>query len=115
MSNANELSRLSSPDDDVPARRLKNNRKKRSWTWHYFEEVDVEEQTNDKGEQLKRCKILDANGRKCGALYVNDGSTGNAINHLLSEHEIVKEGEMNKVCIFLIFVKNVLDLKVKIY
>ena len=91
-------SRPSTPDqDEVPTKKLKNNRKKRSWTWKYFEEVDTEEQTGDKGEPLKRCKILDANGKKCGALYINDGSTGNAINHLLTEHELTNDGEINKV------------------
>ncbi|RGB37508.1 hypothetical protein C1646_756848 [Rhizophagus diaphanus] len=58
--------------------------------------MDTEEQTGDKGEPLKRCKFLDANGKICGALYINDGSTGNAINHLLTDHEISKDGEINK-------------------
>jgi len=96
-------SRPSTPEDEVLAKKLKNNRKKRSWTWNYFEEVDVEEQTGDRGELLKRCKVLDVNGKKCGTLYINDGSTGNAINHLLTDHEIVKEGEINNVSIFLNF------------
>ncbi|CAB4493300.1 unnamed protein product [Rhizophagus irregularis] len=75
----------------------KTSRKKRSWTWEYFENVDIEEHKSDNGEPLKRCKVLDANGKKCGTLYVNDGSTGNAIIHLLNDHEITKEGKMNKV------------------
>ncbi|CAI2186287.1 18095_t:CDS:2 [Funneliformis geosporum] len=58
----------------------------------YFEEVDIKEQTGDKGEPLKRCKVIDANGNKCGTIYINNGSTGNAINHLLSEYEMTKEG-----------------------
>ncbi|CAB5385961.1 unnamed protein product [Rhizophagus irregularis] len=76
-----------------PETKAKNSRKKRSWTCDYFEEVDIKEQTGDKGEPLKRCRIIDANGNKCGTLYINDRSTGNAINHLLSEHEISKEGK----------------------
>src|SRR5437762_14325818 len=44
----------------------------------YFEVVDVNEQTNDKGEQLKRYKVLDSEGKKCEAVYANDGSTENA-------------------------------------
>ncbi|PKC56505.1 hypothetical protein RhiirA1_473892 [Rhizophagus irregularis] len=59
-------------------------------------EVDIKEQASDKGEVLKRCKLTDAKGNKCGTLYINDGSTGNAINHLLNEHEILKEGKINK-------------------
>ncbi|GBC30569.2 zinc finger BED domain-containing protein 4-like [Rhizophagus irregularis DAOM 181602=DAOM 197198] len=62
----------------------------------FLEKVDTEEQTGDKGELLKRCKFLDANGKICGALYINDGSTGNTINHLLTDHEISKDGEINK-------------------
>ena len=89
-----------STSKEVLTKRLKNNWKKRSWTWNYFEEVDTEEQTGDKGESLKRCKVLDANGKKCGTLYINDGSTGNAINHLLTDHEISKNGEINKVSNF---------------
>lgn len=77
-----------------------SNRKKRSWTWEYFEDVDIEEKTSDKGEPLKRCKVIDLNGNKCGTLYINDGSTGNAINHLLNDHDIAKEGKINNVSIF---------------
>ena len=59
-------SRPSTPDEDeAPTKILKNSWKKRSWTWNYFEEIDTEEQTGDKGEPLKRCKILDINGKKC--------------------------------------------------
>ncbi|CAB5388755.1 unnamed protein product [Rhizophagus irregularis] len=54
---------------------------------------ETKAKNRDKGEPLKRCRIIDANGNKCGTLYINDGSTGNAINHLLSEHEISKEGK----------------------
>ncbi|PKB95529.1 hypothetical protein RhiirA5_436552 [Rhizophagus irregularis] len=58
-----------------------SNQKKRSWTWKYFEDVDIiKEKTSNKGKPLKRCKVIDLNGNKCGTLYINDGSTGNAIN-----------------------------------
>ena len=30
-------------------------------------------------------------------IYINDGSTGNAINHLLNDHEITNEGKINMV------------------
>ena len=83
-----------------PETRAKITRKKRSWTWDYFEEVDIKEQASDKGESLKRCKLTDTKGNKCETLYINDGSTGNAINHLLNEHEISKEGKLDKVNIF---------------
>jgi hypothetical protein len=92
-------SRPSSPEEQL-LKKAKSSRKKRSWTWEYFEEVDVNERTGDNGEPLKRCKVIDNNGNKCGAIHVNDGSTGNAINHLLSEHEITREGKINNVSIF---------------
>jgi hypothetical protein len=95
-------SRPSSPEEP-PSKKAKNTRKKTSWTWGYFEEVDVNEQTSDKGEPLKRCKVLDTEGKMCGAVHVNDGSTGNAINHLLSEHDITREGKRNVSIFFLIF------------
>lgn len=71
--------------------------KKRSWIWEYFENVDIEEHKSDNGESLKRCKVLDANRKKCRILYVNDDSTENTIIHLLNDHKIIKEGKMNKV------------------
>ena len=61
-------------------------------------------------QPLKRCKILDANGKKYEAIHVNDGSTGNTINHLLSEHDITKKGKTN-VSIFLILLCKYLKLK----
>jgi len=87
----------SRPSTPEPNKIVKTSRKKRSWTWEHFENVNTEEKTGDKGEPLKRCKILDANGNKCGTFYINDGSTGNAINHLLNDHEITSEGKINKV------------------
>lgn len=95
-------SRPSSPEEQI-SKRAKNSRKKRSWTWEYFEEVDIKEQTSDKGEPLKRCKVIDSDGKICGSVHVNNGSTGNAINHLLSEHEITKEGKINVSVFFNIY------------
>ena len=54
----------------------------------------------NKGESLKRYKILDANGNKCETFYINDSSTGNTINHLLNDYEITNESKINKVNIF---------------
>ena len=95
-------SRSSSPKES-PSKKAKNSQKKISWTWGYFEEEDINEQTSNKGELLKRCKILDTEGKMCEAVHVNDGSTGNAINHLLSEHDITREGKRNVSIFFLIF------------
>jgi hypothetical protein len=115
MSNiSQDHSRPSSPEEQPSSKRTKNSRKKRSWIWEYFEVVDINEQTNDKGEQLKRCKVLDSDDRKCGAVYINDDSTGNAINHLLSKHEITKEGKINNVSNFfnLVIISIHLNLKI---
>jgi len=115
MSNiSQDHSRPSSPKEQQPSKKAKNSRKKRSWIWEYFEEVDVNEQTNDKEEQLKRCKVLDSEGRKCETVYANDGSTGNAINHLLSEYEITKEGKINNVSNFFNLVIILIHLNLKI-
>lgn len=51
MSNiSQDHSRPSSPEEQQSSKKAKNSRKKRSWTWEYFEEVDINEQTNNKGE-----------------------------------------------------------------
>ena len=92
-----EIGQDTLPLTSEPNNKVKTSRKKWSWTWEYFESVDTEEQTGDKGEPLKRCKVLDSKGNKCGTLYINDGSTGNSIIHLLNDHEITKEGKLNKV------------------
>ncbi|CAI2185938.1 6441_t:CDS:2, partial [Funneliformis geosporum] len=57
--------------------------------------VDIEEKLSKKGE-LKRCKVLDANGNKCRTYYVNDGSTENAINLLLNNYEITNDSKKNQ-------------------
>src|ERR1700761_7753096 len=92
-----DYSRPSSSEEVPQSKKAKGSQKKSSWTWEYFEEVDINEQTSDKGEPLKRCKILNADGKKCGAIYINDGSTSNAINHLSSEHDITKDDRMKNV------------------
>ncbi|CAB5377564.1 unnamed protein product [Rhizophagus irregularis] len=81
-----DYSRPSSPEEVPQSKKAKSSRKKSSWTWKYFEEVDINEQTSDKGEPLKRCKVLSADGKKCGAIHVNDGSTGNVITRLIIYH-----------------------------
>ncbi|CAI2200143.1 16827_t:CDS:1, partial [Funneliformis geosporum] len=58
--------------------------------------INIEERLIKKRESLKRCKVLDANGNKCETYYVNDGSTENAINQLLNDHEITNESKKIK-------------------
>ncbi|CAI2182295.1 11978_t:CDS:2 [Funneliformis geosporum] len=58
-------------------------------------QIDYDEVTPESPN--KKIKVvLDANGNKCRTYYVNDGSTGNAINHLLNDHEITNEGKKIK-------------------
>lgn len=60
-------------------------RKKPSFTQEYFEKG-----INNKGEEIRICRILDENGKRCGQEYKNVGSsTGNLIAHLRDKHEIV--------------------------
>ncbi|PKB97393.1 hypothetical protein RhiirA5_433236 [Rhizophagus irregularis] len=44
-------------------------------------------QISDKEKSLKRCKILSVDRKKCEAIHINNSSTSNAINHLLSEQD----------------------------
>ena len=64
-------------------------RKNLSFTQEYFEKS-----TNDKGDEIRICKILDESGKKCGQEYKNVGSsTGNLIAHLRDKHEIVAQDD----------------------
>ncbi|CAB5385840.1 unnamed protein product [Rhizophagus irregularis] len=44
--------------DGHPKMKAKYSRKKRSWTWDYFEEVDIKKQASDKREVLKSVNLL---------------------------------------------------------
>ncbi|EXX53697.1 hypothetical protein RirG_241570 [Rhizophagus irregularis DAOM 197198w] len=64
-------------------------RKKPSFTQEYFEKS-----INDKGDEIRICKILDESGKRCGQEYKNVGSsTGNLIAHLRDKHEIVAQDD----------------------
>ena len=70
---------------------------KNSWIWAYFNEEEKEIQ----GKKIKIivCQVQEENNSSiCNKTYMkSDGSTGNAINHLLKIHDITKEGKINKV------------------
>jgi hypothetical protein len=64
-------------------------RKNPSFTQEYFEKS-----INDKGDEMKICKILDESGRRCGQEYKNVGSSmGNLIAHLRDKHGIVAQDD----------------------
>ncbi|CAG8488560.1 1917_t:CDS:2 [Scutellospora calospora] len=65
-------------------------RKRPSFTRDYFEKMK-----NDKGEEIRVCKIVNEDGIKCGQSYKNIGSsTGNLIIHLRDCHGIVSHDDI---------------------
>ena len=76
----------------------KTKRKKTSWIWQYFKEEEIEE--NGTKISIIKCQEKDDDGEPCNKSYKNTGSsTGNAIHHLYSAHNLSKEGTVkdNKV------------------
>ena len=68
---------------------VKYKRKNPSFTQEYFEK-----KINDKGDEIRICKILDESGKKCGQEYKNVGSsTGNLIAHLRDKHKVVAQDD----------------------
>ncbi|PKB96597.1 hypothetical protein RhiirA5_385239, partial [Rhizophagus irregularis] len=64
-------------------------RKKPSFTQKYFEKS-----INDKGDEIRICKILDESGKRCDQEYKNVGSsTENLIVHLRDKHEIIMQDD----------------------
>ncbi|CAG8699769.1 25818_t:CDS:1, partial [Racocetra persica] len=80
------------------------NRAKNSWIWNYFElkELEIvkdtsEDSHNDSNEEIEKvliivCQYKDTpTSPPCGTTYIRkDSSTGNAISHLRSKHDISK-------------------------
>jgi len=70
-------------------------RAKTSWIWKYFKEEKIVQ--NDKEINVIICQEK-TDGIICGTTYINSGSsTGNAITHLCTRHNITKTGKTNKV------------------
>ena len=64
-----------------------NKRRKLSFTKRYFEKG-----FNIKGKETQIYTVLDKNGKRCGQMYWNTGSsTGNLIAHLRDTHQIIDE------------------------
>jgi hypothetical protein len=74
-------------------------RKLTSWIWQYFKEETKEVR---KGEESVNVLIMvcqvkeDLTSNICGTEYIRkDSSTGNAISHLRSKHNIIQSGKVN--------------------
>jgi len=72
---------------------------KTSWVWQYFKEETKEEQ---KEEEIVKTLVMvcqvkeDPLSNICGTEYTRkDSSTGNAIAHLRSRHNITQSGKVN--------------------
>lgn len=74
-----------------------NKKPKTSWIWTYWEEQT--QQFKGEQRQVIVCKVVNNSDQTpCGKIYVkSSGSTGNAITHLRNQHDITKDGNINKV------------------
>ena len=86
-------------------------RAKTSWVWQYFNEETKEEH---KGEEIVKSLVMVCQIKEdpllniCGVEYARkDSSTGNAIAHLRSRHNITQSGKVN-IYTNLIYYNNVL-------
>ncbi|CAG8548770.1 6526_t:CDS:2 [Racocetra fulgida] len=71
----------------------KYNCKEPSFTYEYFETA-----VNQKGEEVRVCKVINEDGEKCSTEYKNIGSlTGNLIMHLRDTHDIVSQDDRENV------------------
>ena len=72
----------------------KSKRKKTSWIWQHFKEEEIEE--NGIKISIIKCQEKDDNGEPCNRSYKNTGSsTGNAIHHLYSVHNLSNDSTKN--------------------
>lgn len=76
-------------------------RTRTSWIWRYFEqqelEVEVENTEQENSEKKEKVTVIVCQYKEtptsppCGTTYIRkDSSTGNAISHLRSKHNICK-------------------------
>jgi len=69
-------------------------RPKTSWIWQHFKEEEIEQ--NGKNITVIKCQEINSDG-PCGVTYQNSGnSTGNAIYHLRTFHNLNKDGEIKE-------------------
>ena len=83
----------------------KSKRTKTSWIWKHFIEEKIVQNKKEINVIVCQEKI---DGTICGTTYVNSGSsTGNAITHLCSRHNITKAGRINKVGLKILFIYSI--------
>ena len=70
-------------------------RTKRSWIWQHFKEEEIE--NNGIMIGIIKCQEKNDDGNPCKVFYKNSGSsTGNAIYHLRTSHNLTNN-EVNKI------------------
>ncbi|CAG8508456.1 7649_t:CDS:2, partial [Racocetra fulgida] len=68
-------------------------KEKLSFTYEYFETT-----VNQKGDEVRVCKVINEDGKKCGPEYKNvESSTGNLIMHFRDTHEIVSQNDRENI------------------
>jgi len=81
---------MSQANTEGAASNSRSKRKKSSWIWQHFKEEEIEKD----GAKISIIKCQEKiDDEPCDKSYKNTGSsTGNAIHHLLSIHNISKDG-----------------------
>lgn len=70
----------------------KRTRPKTSWIWQYFKEEEIEQ--NGIKINFIKCQVMN-DDVPCNVTYQNTGnSTGNAIYHLRTIHDLCKDGNI---------------------
>jgi hypothetical protein len=96
------MSTQTNAENAVSGSKPKKIRPKTSWIWQYFKEETTEQ--DGKVITVIKCQEMN-NDVPCNVTYQNTGnSTGNAINHLRTFHNLSKDGKIetnvNRVSLF---------------
>jgi hypothetical protein len=83
---------MSDTESTVPS----GSRSKRSWIWQHFKEEEIEE--NGIKISILKCQEKDDDGNICKVSYKSCGSsTGNAIQHLRTIHNITNNSNISNI------------------